>query len=174
MSCAALLRDDPAWFDGGTAEPPVRVHRPYRDLPAAPAPVLRFARGEPAPSRILLAEDDDAMRELIVEALREEGYQVIEVCNGRQLAKCLAGTSDVHYPRPDLVITDVRMPGPSGLDVLAAIRQADWEMPVMVITAFGSPETHAEARRLGAQILDKPFDVDDLVHAVCSTVPVTV
>jgi DNA-binding NtrC family response regulator len=66
-----------------------------------------------------------------------------------------------------LIISDVRMPGVSGLDVLATLRREDWSTPVILMTAFGDLETRAEARRLGAKALfDKPFDVDDLRTAV--------
>lgn len=54
------------------------------------------------------------------------------------------------------------MPGKSGLEVLAGLRQSDWSTPVILITAFGDEWTHAEAQRLGATSIDKPFDLHDL------------
>ncbi len=64
----------------------------------------------------------------------------------------------------DVVVSDIRMPGASGLDLLAGLRRDDWTTPVVLITAFGDPGgRHAEAYRLGADaVLDKPLDVDDL------------
>jgi DNA-binding NtrC family response regulator len=121
--------------------------------------------------RVLVAEDDDAMRQMLVETLREVGYVVIEVRNGKQLADCVLHPESI-CPRPDLVISDVRMPGRTGLDVLASLRASDWTMPVIMITAFGDAVTHAEAMRLGAiMVMDKPFDMDTLVDAVQSIAP---
>jgi DNA-binding response OmpR family regulator len=62
-----------------------------------------------------------------------------------------------------LIITDVRMPGRDGLAILRGLRHYPWCPPFMLVTAFGDPETHAEARRLGATaVFDKPFDLDSL------------
>ncbi len=124
------------------------------------------------PARVLLAEDDPAMRSMIAFALRRDGYEVCEVKDGNQLLKRLADrmlrpTWDV-----DLVISDIRMPGKTGLDVLAGLRKADWSMPVILITAFGDEAVHDEAKRLGAAtVINKPFDLDELRHAVQSAVP---
>lgn len=126
----------------------------------------------PTPERatlpILLAEDDGAMRELIASALRDEGFDVVEARDGMELLDEIeASIRRVRRDRFALVITDVRMPDFSGLDVLAALHCARWRTPVIVITAFGSAETHDEARELGAlRVLDKPFDLDVLRAAV--------
>jgi DNA-binding response OmpR family regulator len=120
---------------------------------------------ESRPARVLLAEDDAEMRALIAEALRSDGHEVVEVSDGWQLLQSLATRS---LPSDDdagidLLISDIRMPGKNGLDVLAGMRWADWPMPVILITAFGDAKTHAEARRLGAAaVFDKPFELDDL------------
>jgi DNA-binding NarL/FixJ family response regulator len=61
----------------------------------------------------------------------------------------------------DLIVTDIRMPGPSGLWALATLRHLDWVTPVLVITAYDNAKTRAEAARLGAAgILVKPIDLD--------------
>ncbi|MCU0620491.1 MAG: response regulator [Gemmatimonadales bacterium] len=68
---------------------------------------------------------------------------------------------------PDIVVSDIRMPGKTGLELLAGLRRADWATPVILITGFGDRHTLAEAQRLGAAaVFDKPFDVDDLRTAV--------
>ena len=122
--------------------------------------------------KILIAEDEVVLRESLAELLTEEGYQVIEVENGRQLAECLVKPRGHSCPRPDLVISDIRMPGHTGLEVLAALRESDWAMPVILVTAFGDKDTHEEARRLGAAlVVDKPCSVELMVHAVRDTVP---
>ena len=116
-------------------------------------------------SRVLVAEDDPEMRRLLGSTLRRDGYEVFEVENGVDLLDRLA-TEILHPHVPstfDLVISDVRMPGVSGLEVLAGMRAADALTPFIIITAFGSPELHAQALAGGAvAVLDKPFEIDDL------------
>lgn len=127
-------------------------------------PSARAARRGP----VLLAEDDPHLRELMADALREDGYEVIEAADGIELWNMIVSELElgpVH--RPGLVISDIRMPGATGIEVLAALRECNTSMPVVLTTAFGDPETHAEAGRLGAEtVLDKPFDIDDLRVAV--------
>lgn len=120
--------------------------------------------------RVLLAEDDDEMRRLLSEELSAAGYRLTEVRDGRQLLACLR---QPNFPEPDLVISDIRMPGVTGLEVLRQLREHDWVMPVILITAFGDRQTHEQARDLGAAtVLNKPFDVDELIYAAESIVPV--
>jgi CheY-like chemotaxis protein len=118
--------------------------------------------------RILLAEDHAEARALIASMLRSQGYEVIEAANGYEFLSVISEAWLRRSGRfPDLVITDIRMPGPSGLRVLEGLRTTYWSIPVIVITAFGDPETHAEAKRLGAyRVIDKPFDPARLREAV--------
>lgn len=119
------------------------------------------------PIRVLLAEDDTEMRRLLVSTLRRSHCDVIEVRNGTQLSEQLTRTR--RDPPLDLIISDVRMPGRSGLDVLNTLRRIDRDTPVILITAFGDAETHAEAHRLGVlAVFNKPFDLDDLQTLVVS------
>ncbi len=126
--------------------------------------------------RVLLIEDDDGMREMLAEALRRKGCHVIEYATALHwLRSCLGGESgssreaDCQY---DVVVSDIRMPGMSGLDVLRTIRQARSQInppPTIFITSFGDEETHKRARELGAvTVFDKPFPVNDLVEKVRS------
>jgi CheY-like chemotaxis protein len=121
--------------------------------------------------RILVADDDQALRGLLVTALQKDGHEIVEAEDGLQLVKYLA-TAIAHLSGPqfDLVISDVRMPRWSGLDVLAGLRQTKGVPPILLITAFGDEQLHADAIRLGAvALLDKPFDVDHLRSIVSST-----
>lgn len=114
------------------------------------------------PARLLLAEDDREVRSLLAYALRKDGYQIIEAATGAELRSYLGSSVDrvQGFELPDLVVTDLRMPGKTGLEVLAWMRDLGCAIPVILVTAFGDPETHAEARRLGAvAVLDKPFDI---------------
>lgn len=115
--------------------------------------------------RVLLAEDDHEMRQLLAASLTKEGYEVITVADGGQLLEKIGSQllNPTHQPPVDVIVSDIRMPHRSGLDVLAGLRRSDWATPFVLITAFGDAETHAEADRLGAAaILDKPFELSDL------------
>lgn len=138
-------------------------------------PVSQAAAVPARPSpRVLLAEDDPEMRRMMAGALRRRGYEVQETGDGRELVEALVrAVTGADELRPHLIISDVRMPGHSGLEVLARLRRVDLATPVILITAFGDARTHEEARRLGAStLLDKPFDLDDLCGAVQSLAPV--
>ncbi|EAU65127.1 response regulator [Stigmatella aurantiaca] len=123
--------------------------------------------------RLLLAEDDSEMRCMLSRALRRSGFHVTELRDGREtvslLSHCATQTPE---QMPHLLISDVRMPGCTGLEVLAHLRRSHSCLPVILITSFGDEETHEEARRLGAaQVIDKPFDLDELCAAAWTLVP---
>lgn len=121
------------------------------------------------PVRVLIAEDNAALRDVLCRALRRAGYEVIEAGDG---VECVGYAQPwVFRGRPvvppDVIVSDVRMPGWSGLEALEILRAGDQPAPIILMTAFGSDETHALAARLGASyVLDKPFAVDDLVALV--------
>lgn len=146
--------------------------------PSGPRTVMRLeTRGRASeelgmrPPRIVLAEDDPELRRLIGSVLRRDGYDVLELVDGAQLLEYLVRQSDRNADAPDLIVSDIRMPGCTGLDVLAGVRRRDWATPVVLITAFGDRDTHEEAERLGAvAVFDKPFDLDDLRTAVLNVV----
>jgi CheY-like chemotaxis protein len=119
--------------------------------------------------RVLVAEDEADIRQLVVVALRCQGYDVIEARTGAELLDEL-GDSLIFGNRrkmPDIIISDIRMPGFTGLEILAGLRDAQWSTAVVLMTAFADPEIREEALRLGAQaFFEKPFDIDDLLTAV--------
>ncbi len=99
------------------------------------------------------------MRALVCLALRRAGLEVIEATDGT--------TFNAHIDRlatdpVDLIVTDVRMPGPSGLEVLEHLRCSDATTPVIVMTAFADARCRERAQALGAALLDKPFELTDL------------
>ncbi len=118
-------------------------------------------------SQIVVAEEDPDLRRKMASALRGDGYDVIEIDAGDQLLETL-GSDVLRGPRtyPDLIITDARASEPSGISVLAGLRRADWNTPVILISEASDAKTHVTARRLGAIVFDTPFDVDDLRTAV--------
>lgn len=84
------------------------------------------------------------------------GVDVEVATDGEELLKRLESSSQP----PDLVVTDVQMPGVSGLDVLAEVKARYPDVPVMLITAYGDRLTHARAREMGAlACYDKPFNL---------------
>ncbi|NUQ73558.1 MAG: response regulator [Polyangiaceae bacterium] len=114
---------------------------------------------------IVVADDDDDMRSLLSGLFRADGFVVSEAKDGQELlAMLVARTAPDGTPiAPDLVVTDVQMPGATGIRVLSHVRRAHPTVPVILITAFGSVELHAQAKRLGAAtVLDKPFDIGEL------------
>jgi CheY-like chemotaxis protein len=123
--------------------------------------------------RILVAEDQEEMRTLLRRALKRRGYDVVEAPDGPQLVRAIVdGLLAPEMQAPDLIVTDVRMPGFSGLEVLARLRRDGWTTPFILITAFGDAQLHAEAKALGAAcVLNKPFAMEDLCAAVESLVP---
>lgn len=118
--------------------------------------------------RVLLGEDDAEMRTLLAHTLAQDGYEVVEAPDGTSMLDELEQA--VYAPRTgrfDLIISDIRMPRLSGLDILAALHCSSSTTPVIMITAFGDEMVHEEAREFGARaVLDKPFDMDALRIAV--------
>jgi DNA-binding response OmpR family regulator len=105
------------------------------------------------------------MRALVARSLRRGGFDVVEASSGYEtvdrLANALDGDPTLGF---DLVVSDVRMPGYDGLDILASLRQLPASIPVILITAFPTTATHVTAARLGAfALLEKPFELDELV-----------
>lgn len=118
--------------------------------------------------RILVAEDDAEMRRLLVWRLQNAGFDTVECADGYQLLDnlghpVLSGEPDDF----DLIVSDIRMPGVTGLEVLEGIHETEWYAPMILITAFGNDEIHQQAERLGAAgMFDKPFDIDLLIERI--------
>jgi two-component system OmpR family response regulator len=123
------------------------------------------------PPRVIVAEDDQEMRDLIIGTLRKEGYDVREAADGGRLLVQLTAQYTKGDAEVDLIISDVRMPICSGLEILEELRAAHSDVPVILMTAFGDDETRARAAGLGALMFDKPFSLDDLLTAVLNLVP---
>jgi two-component system response regulator PilR (NtrC family) len=107
--------------------------------------------------RVLVVDDERSMRELLSIVLRREGYDVTLAENGR------LAIEQLERARFDLLISDIKMPDMSGVDVLRAAKRLDQDIVGIMITAFASADTAIEAMRLGAHdYLSKPFDIDEL------------
>jgi len=125
------------------------------------------------PFRILVAEDDAAMRSVVADTLREDGYDVVELADGGRLLVDIAARMKVgaDIDSVDLIVSDVRMPICTGLQILEVLRKAHWHTPVILMTAFGDRATRKQAEDLLAILFDKPFDMDDLRTAVANLLP---
>ena len=121
---------------------------------------MHRAKGpETTPIRVLLAEDDGEMRDLVTRVLRDEGYEVLEARDGTE---AIARLEEGDF---DLVLSDVRMPGADGMEVLRRAMARNLHQPVILMTAFGTIEFAVQAMREGAyHYIAKPFDIDDLVE----------
>lgn len=109
-------------------------------------------------ARIVVADNDEVSLDSMVRALRRDGHLVLAARDGVELLERLAGLLLEDAP-VDLVITELRMPGWSGLQVLAGLRAVDWPTPIIVVTGPVSPKAIRRAERIGASaVLRKPFD----------------
>jgi CheY-like chemotaxis protein len=114
---------------------------------------------------VVVADDDADARELLSSALVADGYAVVEARDGYELLGLLAAsvTRAPGHVRFDAIVTDVMMPGFSGLDVLTAVQRHLDGIPVVVVTAFGDARVVRIAEALGSiAVVSKPFDLDDL------------
>ena len=111
--------------------------------------------------RILVVDDEEQMRGLLVKVLERKGYQVSVCGNG-------ADALDFLEREPaDLVVTDVRMPGLSGMEALRAIKELNPEIVVIIMTAFGSIDQAVQAVKEGAyDYINKPFKIDEMLLTI--------
>lgn len=109
---------------------------------------------------LLLVDDSYVFRERLARAFRERGFTVFTAADydeAMELARC---------DLPDRAVVDLRMPGPSGLDLVRDLKALDDSVEVLVLTGFGSIATAIDAVRLGAaNYLPKPADADDILAA---------
>jgi two-component system, NtrC family, nitrogen regulation response regulator GlnG len=110
---------------------------------------------QPSSATVLIVDDDAAVCWALEQVLKQHHYQVLVAADAAIARRLL------RRHRPDLVITDVRMPGESGLDLLSALRADHPQIPVVVSTAYGTMDVAVEAVRRGAfDYLPKPLDLD--------------
>jgi DNA-binding NtrC family response regulator len=113
-------------------------------------------------AKVLLVDDETGILETLQILFRGEGYQVLLANSGR------AALETLETERPDIVVSDIRMPGVTGLEVLARARQVDPEMAVILMTAQASLQSAVRAVNEGAYYyLQKPFANDELL-AICA------
>ena len=120
----------------------------------------------PEAGRILIAEDDAALREALTEILEAEGYRVTAAGDGAEALVALDASG------ADLVISDVQMSPVNGLKLLERIRETQPEVPVVLMTAYGSIAQAVEAMQAGANAyLTKPYQERQLMEEVFRLLP---
>jgi len=108
-------------------------------------------------TKILVVDDEQSMRDFLSIMLKKDGYDVVAAENGGDALKA------VQAEIFDLVISDVKMPGMDGIDMLKAVKDVSPETVVVMITAYATAETAVEAMKLGAyDYITKPFKVDEI------------
>jgi nitrogen regulation protein NR(I) len=116
-------------------------------------------------TRLLLIEDDLTLARSFERVLKSEGYEVDLSARGDE------GLSLAARQPYDLVITDLKLPGLTGLELVAQLHQAKPRLPIILMTAHGTTQTAIEATKFGAcEYLVKPFQVEQLIHLVAATV----
>lgn len=121
-----------------------------------------------APRRgaVMVVEDDDAMRRLLVDALRDEGHDVVEVADGHLAMHLLSNGGAQTY---DVIVTDHRMRRVSGMDLLNHLRTLGGRAALVLISAFADQGLMMEAGSRGAAaVLAKPFSLPQLLNTVRS------
>ena len=113
------------------------------------------------PSTVLVVDDKEMMRDSVGSTLSRAGFQVLTAEHGQAALGVIASR------RPDAIITDLNMPGMTGMELLERVHQIDDELPVVLMTAYGTIQTAVEAMKLGAfDYITKPFEGDELIIAV--------
>jgi CheY-like chemotaxis protein len=119
------------------------------------------------PPRVLVADDDRDMRDMLVEGLSLEGYDVHEATDGGRLLVALTHSATCGYADGlDLLVSDICMPVCSGIQIVESLRAAHCEVPVILITGSVDDRTRFQAARLGAVLLQKPFTLAALAMVV--------
>jgi two-component system, NtrC family, response regulator AtoC len=119
-------------------------------------------------SRIMIVDDEATIRASLVESLSREGYEITAAETGEEaLAKC-------HSMTFDLVITDLKLPGVSGIEILQALRNQGNSTPVIMMTAYGDVDTAVSAMRYGAyDFIPKPFKLGTMKSQVRAALKAT-
>jgi signal transduction histidine kinase/DNA-binding response OmpR family regulator len=128
-----------------------------RHLEAAPFPA---PEGEDA-ARVLIVDDEPSVAEVFHEFLAAQGYALSLAASGEEAVRMLPDL------KPDMILTDLNLPGLSGLEVMRAAKTVDPEVCVVVVTGYASASTAIDALRQGAyDYVTKPFDLDDVFQIV--------
>lgn len=142
---------------------------PTSDADVMPAPFRLLSR----PPRLVLAEDDDMVRWVLRDLFQGQGFDVSCLPDGFQLLTYLE--RGPLLGRADAVVTDLRMPGMTGLEALDLLGDQRGDVPVFLITAFADAPLREEAASRDVVVFDKPIDLQrleaDVRSAICARGP---
>jgi CheY-like chemotaxis protein len=140
---------------------------PKPDIPLVK--VRRNVTFSPVPAKnsavvhVLVVDDEPLIRWALAEVLGQGGHIVTEAGDAKETLRIVTGVPD----RPDVILLDYRLPDSNDLTLFATIKRALPEIPIILMTAYGSPDITAGALALGAYcVVSKPFEVQDLVTLV--------
>ena len=121
------------------------------------------------PARVLIAEEDELARDRLSDALRRDGYEVIEAEDGFEVLDFLCSVPSGLSEGVDVIVADAVMAGYDGLEVLARLRRMDIQTPFVLVNRTLDGIAYREAERLGADlVVASPEDVDEVRDAVFS------
>ena len=113
----------------------------------------------PCPRRVMIVDDDDAVRLSLIQILQDAGYELVEAQDGGE------AVAQFETYRPDVVLLDLNMPGRNGWQALDGIAQIDPLVPFIVITARPNQQGVASGRGVDA-LMEKPLDIQKLLDAI--------
>jgi CheY-like chemotaxis protein len=118
------------------------------------------------PKTILVVDDESHMLDTIQFILQSNGYLTVMARGGEEALERLVGLR-AQGRRIDLILTDIQMPGPTGLELIELFREAGEQAPVLVMTGYNDRETTRRLRERGIEhFLDKPFEEEELLRRI--------
>jgi DNA-binding NtrC family response regulator len=129
--------------------------------PAAWAGKIRLATKK-APRHVLVVDDEPLIRWSVAESLSDVGYDVEQAADAESALRIVTTTGAPF----DVVVLDLRLPDMSDLSLLGTIRQLLPAASIILMTAFGTPEVIENAEKIGATVISKPFELDELTRLV--------
>ncbi|CAG5082429.1 Stage 0 sporulation protein F, Response regulator receiver protein [Thermobacillus xylanilyticus] len=107
--------------------------------------------------KVLIVDDQNGIRMLLMEVFSGEGYRTFQASNGKLALEIVKDES------PDLVLLDMKIPGMDGLEILKRVKEINRDIKVIMMTAYGELDMIKEATELGALMhFTKPFDIDEM------------
>ena len=151
---------------GGSAHP--RPRRRSRSDAADARASLSGTQLEAGPTRILVVDDEHAVRRFVTDALRASGYEVVGAASGREALTVIFGESRP----PTLLLTDIEMPGMTGVELAARVRADHPAIRIVLMTGREASAARVRERAgLVEGVLLKPFGLAELLHAVLDALP---
>ena len=112
-------------------------------------------------SKIAVVDDDGSVRDALTGLVRSLGMEAVGYCSADDFV------AKAGYKHADCIVTDVQMPGMSGVELLEFLRKEHHDIPVIVVTAYPSPATRVRALAAGAaHFLSKPFNGSEMVRCI--------